>query len=294
VLFGSEFLAKLEQLHLLAKKLATGNYRAERRSRQIGSSLEFADYREYAPGDELRAIDWPAYGRLGRLFVKLYEQERDLPVHFLIDASASMRWKSPQRLSKYDYTKQIAAALAYVALANLDAVNIHIFASDIHDALGLLRGKGTFHRVLNFLRGAPEPNEATNLQQCMHTFCQQQQKRGLVCILSDYFDPKGYEGALAMLRHAQFEVHSLQILDSQELHPDCTGDLRVMDVESNQRMDVTASPALLQRYQAEITAFNEALRAFCRRQSIAHMTITTDVPFEDAVLRTMREGFVLR
>ena len=150
-LFDSDFLAKLEQLHLLAKRLFRGEQRAERRSRQTGASLEFADYREYVPGDELRSIDWPAYGRLERLFVKLYEQEQDLPVSFLIDASASMRWRPSETApgwSKLEQARRLAAALAYIALANLDAVNVFYFSSDVQAELRVLRGKGQFHRVL--------------------------------------------------------------------------------------------------------------------------------------------------
>src|SRR4029077_17171789 len=122
LLFDSAFLAKLEQLYLLSRKIFRGQQRAERKSKQIGSSLEFADYRNYTPGDDLRTIDWNIYGRLDRLFVKLFEEEQDLPVYFLVDASASRRWQPGQLSTKFDQARRITASLAYIALANLDRV----------------------------------------------------------------------------------------------------------------------------------------------------------------------------
>ncbi len=296
-LFDSAFLAKLEHLHLLAKKLFRGEHRAERRSRQTGSSLEFADYREYTPGDELRSIDWPAYGRLERLFVKLYEQEQDLPVHFLLDASASMRWtpsSSGIRHSKFASASRLTAALTYIALANLDRVNIHCFASDILSELGIARGKAQFHSVLDFLRKAPAPDGPTQLLPCVRAFTQRVKRRGLVFVLSDFFDPAGYEEPLALLRHSQFEVHTIQILDPAELAPTHVGDLTLLETETDKSLDLTVSENLIRRYCDEIATFNSSLENFCLQRAIAHACVTTDVPFEDIVLRILRDGMMLQ
>ena len=298
-LFDSAFLAKLEQLHLLAKKLFRGEHRAERRSRQTGSSLEFADHREYTPGDELRSIDWPAYGRLERLFVKLYEQEQDLPVHFLVDVSASMQWtpdhsSSVTRHSKLESSLRLTAALAYIALANLDRVNIHYFASSLLAELGVARGKAQFHSVLDFLRHVPEPDGPTRLLACVRTFTQRVKRRGLVFVLSDFFDPAGYEEPLSLLRHSQFEVHTLQVLDPAELAPADIGDLRLLETETGDALEVTAGENLLRRYRDEIAAFNDDLESFCHQRTIAHARVTTDVPFEDFVLRVLRDGMMLK
>ena len=294
-LFDSAFLAKLEHLHLLAKKLFRGEHRAERRSRQTGSSLEFADYREYTPGDELRSIDWPAYGRLERLFVKLYEQEQDLPVHFLVDVSASMKWTPPaSRPTKLESSLRITAALAYISLANLDRVNIHCFASGLLSELGIARGKTQFHSVLDFLRNAPEPDGPTHLLACVRTFTQRVKRRGLVFVLSDFFDPAGYEEALSLLRHSKFEVHTIQILDPAELAPTHVGDLSLLEIETDKALDLTVSEKLLRRYRDEIAAFNSNLETFCLQRSIAHAFVKTDVPFEDIVLRILRDGLMLQ
>ena len=295
-LFDSAFLAKLEQLHLLAKRLFRGEQRAERRSRQMGSSLEFADYREYTPGDELRSIDWPAYGRLDRLFVKLYEQEQDLPVSFLLDASASMRWQPEGATghSKFDQARRLAAALAYIALANLDTVNLHYFAGGLSGELGQIRGKAQFHRLLDFLRDAPPKPGPTSLRASVKEFIQRVKRRGLVFVLSDFFDPGGSEEPLGMLRHAQFQVQTLQILDPAELAPTETGDLRLLETETGAALEITATEALLRRYREQIDAHQHALESFCRQRAIAHATLTCDLPFEDVVLRVLRDGVMLK
>lgn len=297
-LFDSAFLAKLEQLHLLAKKLARGDRRAERRSRQQGSSLEFADYREYSPGDELRRIDWPAYARLERLFVKLYEQEQDLPVSILVDASASMRWRpeeeSAEKATKFDTARRMAAALAYIALANLDSVNVHFFAEGLLRDLGGARGKSQFHRVLDFLREPPAETGPTRLKETMRSLTQRVKRRGMVILLSDFFDPAGWEEPLSLLRHCQFEVQVLQVLHPEELEPRDLGDLRLTESESGTKIDVTANEALLRRYREEVTAFNEGLARFCLQRAIAHASVTCEVPFEDLVLRVLRDGLLLK
>src|SRR6266478_5585234 len=155
LLFDSAFLAKLEQLFLLSKRLFRGDHRAERRSRQSGASLDFADYRNYVLGDDLRSLDWNVYGRLDRLFIKLFEQEQDLHVYFLIDASASMSWQPEggpgAAMSKLAQACHVSASLAYIALANLDRVDLLWFNEGLAGGLGLARGKSRFHPVLEFL-----------------------------------------------------------------------------------------------------------------------------------------------
>jgi len=301
LLFDSAFLAKLEQLYLLSKKLFRGAHRAERRSRQIGSSLEFADYRNYSAGDDLRSIDWNIYGRLDRLFVKLFEQEQDLDISFLVDASASMRWvPAPQlsdphsRLSKFDQARRITASLTYIALANLDRVNVHWFASQLDRDMGLARGKSQFHKVLEFLRDAPALEGETRLLPTVRAFAQRMKRRGLVFILSDLFDPAGVQEALALLRYQRFEVHVIHILDPAELRPTAVGDLRLVESETGHAYDITANVALLRRYHAEIDAFLTQTAATCAERGIAYVQAGTEMAFEDLVLRVLRDGRIVQ
>ena len=299
-LFDSAFLAKLEQLYLLSKKLFRGEHRAERKSRQTGSSLEFADYRNYSVGDDLRSIDWNIYGRLDRLFVKLYEHEQDLHIYLLIDASASMRWQpanSEFRIqnSKLDQARRIAASLAYIGLANLDRVNVLWFADLLLGDMGLTRGKSQFHKVLDFIQRAPSPNGAsTGLLPSARAFAQRMKRRGLVFLISDLFDPAGYEEALALLRYNNFEVHVIQTLDPAELRPRESGDLRLLEAETGEVFEVTANDALLRRYEREIDSFVAGAEAYCLRRGVGYAQVTTETPFEELVLRVLRDGMILK
>lgn len=298
LLFDSAFLSKLEQLYLLSKKLFRGEHHAERKSRQTGSSLEFADYRNYTLGDDLRTIDWNIYGRLDRLFVKLFEQEQDLHIYFLIDASDSMRWK-PEGAeegagSKFDQARRIAASLAYIGLANLDRVNIHYFGANLIDDMGLSRGKSQFHKVLEFLRRAPAGEEKTRLLPSLRAFAGRMKRRGLVFVISDFFDPAGYEEALGILRYNHFDLHLIQVLEPSELDPQQTGDLRLIEAETGAAFEVTANDSLLRQYRAEVARFLDGLNTFCLQRGLGYARALTDVPFEDLVLRVLRDGRIVK
>ena len=204
-MFDSAFLAKLERLHLLSRRTFGGQSRAERRSHKLGSSLEFADYRNYVPGDDLRSIDWNIYGRSDKLFLKLFEEEEDLHIYLLVDVSDSMRWQAhderndaPLRPSKLDVARQLAGTLAYIGLANLDRVNVHFFSGHLGHDLGLGRGKSHFHRALEFLERLPVTAGPTDLTRSFKAFGQTTKRRGLVLVLSDFFRSGGLRGSVGL------------------------------------------------------------------------------------------------
>ena len=300
LLFDSGFLAKLEQLHILSRRAFRGANRADRPTRQIGASLEFADYRNYVAGDDPRTIDWNIYGRLDRLFVKLFEQEQDLPVYFLLDASASMRWQPEEtsrgfpRPSKMDQMRRVAASLAYIALANLDRAKLFWFGSALGKSSPMSRGKAQFHELLGFLRQPQDFAGATDLRQSMRSFVQQTKRRGLVFVLSDFFDPAGFEEPLALLQYEQFDVQVLHVLDPLELDPSATGDLRLSEAESGTSLEITADSALLARYRQEMQDFVHSLSEHCRKRGMAYAQASTAVPFEDLALRVLRDGMILQ
>jgi uncharacterized protein (DUF58 family) len=294
-LFDSAFLAKLEQLYLLARKLFRGDQRAERRSQQIGSSLEFADYRNYSTGDDLRNIDWNIYGRLDRLFIKLFEEEQDLHIYLLVDASASMLW-TPRAgaLTKFDQARRIAASLGYIGLANLDRINVLYFDATLGRDTGFMRGKSQFYKALDFLRAEPPTPRETNLAETCRVFARRMKRRGLVFVLSDFFDPHGYDEALALLRHHQFDVHAVQIADPAELDPVLSGDLRLEEIETGERIEVTVDATLATAYRKQVRTFLDDLQRFCRKRQIGLAQATTETPFEDLVLKVLREGRLLK
>ena len=292
-MFDSAFLAKLERLHLLSRRTFGGQTRAERRSRKLGSSLEFADYRPYVPGDDLRSIDWNIYGRSDKLFLKLFEEEQDLHISLLIDTSASMRWTprdAPLRPSKLDLARRLAGTLAYIGLANLDRVNIHYFSEGLGDDLGTGRGKSHFRRVVTFLDRLPDAAGQTDLAHSLRAFGRRTRRRGLVLILSDFFDPHGYEDALNLLLYQRFEIQLIQTLDPAELNPRLLGDLRLTDSETSTVYEVTANNALARAYEREIGAFLNGLEAFCQRRQIGYRRAMTDASSEDFILKMLRGG----
>ena len=299
-MFDSAFLAKLERLHLLSRRAFPGQSRAERRSHKLGSSLEFADYRNYVPGDDLRSIDWNIYGRSDKLFLKLFEEEEDLHIYLLVDTSASMRWTvldprtdAPLRASKLDLARRLAGTLAYIGLANLDRVNVQFFSSQLGPDLGMGRGKSHFHNVVRFLDRLPDDAGETDFNRSLRAFGQRTKRRGLVLILSDFFDPRGYEEALNYLLYQRFEIQLIQLLDPAELTPRLLGDLRLTDTETGGTYEVTVNEGLVRAYEREFATFLAGLETFCRRRRIGYQRATTNLPFEDFVLRMLRGGSAL-
>ena len=224
-LFDDRFLRTLEHLHLVSRKVFAGNLRAERRTRKVGSGIEFADHRTYARGDDFRYIDWNLYGRLDRLLLRLFEEEEDLHIYLLVDCSDSMAIGTPPKLH---YAMKVAAALSYVGLANLDRVAILPFSDHIHGRLPPARGKNRIFRVFEFLRDV-EIGGKTDLAQAAKVFVGQNKRRGLAVIISDFYDPAGFEEGLNTLRYNKFEPFVLQVYDPKEAAPNLHGDLALVD-----------------------------------------------------------------
>src|SRR6187399_1248562 len=224
-LFDDEFQRKLEMLSIVSRRVFSGRLRAERRSKKKGSGVEFADHRDYVPGDDFRYVDWNAYQRFARLLVRLYEEEEDLGIYFLIDASSSMTFGGQK---KFDQARRLCAALAYVGLANLDRVTIVALCDKVVARMPTTRGKGRIFKVFEFLSGL-EPGGSTDLGEALTTFVAQHKRRGLAVLISDLYDPKGFESGINVLRFNKFEPFVLHIVDKREARPDLKGDVRIYD-----------------------------------------------------------------
>ena len=290
-LFDDRFLKTLEHLHMVSRKVFAGNLRAERRTRKVGSGIEFADHRTYARGDDFRYIDWNLYGRLDKLLLRLFEEEEDLHIYILIDVSDSMAIGSP--LPKLHYAMQVGAALTYVGLANLDRVAIMPFAGQLIDRLPLSRGKNRIFRVFEFLRSC-EIGGQTDLAECMKTFVAQNKRRGLAVVISDFYDPVGFEQGLNTLRYNKFEPFVLQVYDRREADPQLHGDLALVDCETGDTREVTVSRSLLEAYQREHERYCKELEAYCTKYAMAFFRTHTSIPFDELVLRIFRSGGFLR
>ena len=284
-LFDSEFLKRLEYLSLVSKRVFRGQLLAQRRTKQMGGGIEFADHREYTSGDDLRYLDWNIYARYGDLLLKRFQEEEDLHVYILLDASPSMQAGSP---SKFDYARQVAAALAYIALADLDRVAIHAYASDIVGSMQLTRGKDRILSVLRFLEELKISGNKTDLSRVVRGFVNRAPRAGLVIVLSDLFDQDGFKKGIDMLRHRRFEPHVIQLHTQEEAQPTYLGDIELVEMETGEMRKLTVTERKLRQYQQLFREFLEQIDTYCRNYSLSCTRTTIDIPFDELILRMMR------
>jgi uncharacterized protein (DUF58 family) len=292
-LITPELLRRLEQFQLLAARRAKSSARGERRSRARGQSVEFADYRNYVVGDDLRYLDWNLYGRLDRLFLKLYEEERELPVRIFLDASESMTFGDPR---KFDFARQIAAAVGYVALCGFDRVSVFAFPDApnegaVRGALRAVRGRKS---SLEFFKNLSQvtPQGVATLNESLRRGALSARTAGAAIVLSDFLDPAGYEAGLTALVGRGFQVSAVQILAPEEMNPSTFGDLRLIDSETGGMQEVTFGKFRLAAYQQTVRNFCQRLREFCQGRGINYFNASSDASLEKLLLKQLREAEV--
>jgi uncharacterized protein (DUF58 family) len=288
--FDEVFLRKLERLAIVSKRVARGLAHGERRTRRSGAGLEFADHRAYTPGDDLRRLDWNLFGRLERPLLRLFDEDEELPLHLLVDTSASMGFGTPTKLR---LAVEIAAALAYVGLANLERVAVHALAETLGDGLGPQRGKAQVQPVFAFL-AALSAHARTNLRAAIDRFVARHSRRGIAVLLSDCFDPAGSEEAIDRLRASRFLPVIVQITAPEEHAPALDQDVLVVDAETGVERPLTVTPAVRAAYQQRFAERQTTLARACRRHGVPCFQTRSDQAFEDIVLRLFREGGLLR
>src|SRR6516162_6530283 len=289
-LLEPQFLARLEQLELVSRKIFLGRMKGERRSKKKGQSVEFADYRNYVIGDDLRFLDWNLYARLDRLFLRLFMEEEDLHFYVLIDNSLSMDFGNP---SKLHYAKQIAAALGFIGLVNLDRVVVEAFNDRLTQTLPAIRGRRSLWRLLDFLSKL-EPAGPSDLAQALRTFSIKCSGKGIVVVLSDFMDKGGYEQALRYLVARQLDIYAIQILSQEEIEPEIMGDLKLVDAEDDDVAELTVNGPLLKRYKQNLAAYRAALHDFCTRRGVSCLFTSNQVPFDRLVLTYLRQRGLVR
>jgi uncharacterized protein (DUF58 family) len=289
-LLDPEFLARLERLELVSRKIFQGRLKGERRSKRKGQSVEFADYRNYVVGDDLRFLDWNLFARLDRLFLRLFLEEEDLHCYVLIDNSLSMDFGSPTKLH---YARQVAAALGFIGLVNLDRVVVEVFHDRLTQTMPALRGRRSLGRLLDFL-GKIGPAGPGDLRQALRAFSLKCSGKGIVVLLSDLMDKGGYQDALRYLIARQLDVYVIQILAQEEIDPEVVGDLKLVDVEDGDVAEVTVSAPLLKRYKQNLAAYRAALYEFCTRRGVACLFTSNQVPFDRLVLTYLRQRGLVR
>ena len=298
-LLTPELLRRLEQFQLLAARRAKSSARGERRSKARGQSVEFADYRNYSHGDDFRYLDWNLYGRLDKLFVKLYEEERELPVRIFLDASESMTFGEPR---KFDFARQIAAAIGYVALCGFDRVSVIPFPDlsalpensseqAVRGALRSVRGKKSSMQFFQNLNALTASGSA-DLNQALRRGALEAKQAGVAIVLSDFLDPAGYEPGLTALIGRGFQVNAVQVLAPEELTPTTYGDLRLVDSETGGLQEVTFGKFRLKAYQQTVQNYIQRLREFCTPRGISFFMAGSDTDLQDLLLKQLRAAEV--
>lgn len=285
IFFDAEFLRRIERLRLVAKRLHWAGAKGEHSAARKGSSLEFSDYRNYQRGDDLRYVDWNIYRRLERLLVKVFTAEEELNIYLLVDTSRSMAEGSP---AKIDYAKRVAAALGYIGLKNLDRVGGASFANALVTPLTLGRGRKQILRLFEFLGGLG-CRGATDLRLSAHSFCRLFPHPGLVIVVSDLFDPDGWRAALQELAMKKHQLLVIHILDEQESSPKPSGEITLRDVEGGRECRLFLDQELVRRYQQELRRYLGEIEAICANREIDYLRTTTQIPFDEFVLKTLRQ-----
>lgn len=283
-------LAQLERLELVSRKIFRGRMKGERRSRRKGQSVEFADFRNYVHGDDLRFIDWNTFARLDKLFLKLFLEEEDLHFYALIDASGSMNFGDP---TKFFYAKQIAASLGFIGLCRADRVKIEALGSTNTHPGPVLRGRRSLRRMLDYMDSV-EPGSNIPLADGIKEFCLRNSGKGIVVLISDLMDKSGYDEALRYLMAQNMDIYVIHVLSPEELDPDVKGDIKLIDCEDSDVAEITVSRPLLDRYKRTLAAFIESARDFCNRRGISYLMTSTDNPVEQLVSNYLRRRGLVR
>ena len=289
-LFDAEFMRKLETLRFLARRVFRGQTQGERNTLRRGMSLEFSDYRSYHAGDDFRYIDWNVYSRLDQLFLKVFTAEEDLTIHLLLDTSQSMQLGSPP---KVEYGKRVAAALGYIGLSHLDRVGAVAFADELGMPKPPQRGRQQIFPLLRYLESLP-CRGGTELNRVLQNYATRSSRSGLAVVISDLFDPGGYERGLDALAYNRFDVLLIQLVDDAEVRPQFDGALRLHDIEGTQQRRLTVNRRLLDLYQHKVQAYFTDIETFCAKRNIEYLRANTVVPFEDLILRYLRRGVYLQ
>ena len=289
-LLPPQLLAQLERLELVSRKIFRGRMKGERRSKRKGQSVEFADFRNYVPGDDLRFIDWNLYARLDKLFLKLFLEEEDLHFYALIDTSLSMEFGEPTKLA---YAKQLAAALGFIGLVRACRVKIETLATTHKNPGPVLRGRASLWRMMEYLDGI-EAGGSVSLAEGVKNFCVRNSGKGILVLVSDLMDKEGFDQAFRFLVTQQLDVYVLHVLCPEELNPEIKGDLKLIDCEDEDIAEITVSRPLMDKYKRTLASFIDGAREFCARRGMNYLMTSTETPVEKLVANYLRKRGLVR
>jgi uncharacterized protein (DUF58 family) len=289
LLLDPSFMARLDQLDVMSRKLLAGKMKGERRSKRRGQSVEFADFRNYVVGDDLRFIDWNIYARLDRLFLKLFLEEEDLSLYVLLDVSKSCDYGEP---NKALYLKKVAAALGYIGLVNYNRVSMVAMADGVVAETGAMRGRRRVAQMLDFVSKL-QPTGASHFTESCKRFALAHRQKGVCVVLSDFFIKEGFEEGLKYVAGGKYDLFAVQCLSPQEIDPDLQGDLKLRDLEDDDMAEVSITQPLIKQYKANLNAYCLQLKEYLTRRGGTYLFSSTAVPFDTLVLNYLRERGLL-
>ena len=290
-LLTPQLLNQLERLELVTRKIFRGRLKGERRSKHKGQSVEFADFRNYVAGDDLRLLDWNLYARLDKLIIKLFLEEEDLHFYTLIDSSLSMDFGSPTKL---EYAKQLAAALGFVGLIRSDRVRVETLSQGASERGPILRGRQSVWRLLEHIESIQPDEKQVSLADGVKNFCLRNSGRGVVVLISDLMDKAGYEQALRYFVSHQVDCFVIHVLSREELEPDVEGDLKLVDCEDADEAEITVSAPLLKRYKQTLNSFVGGAQEFCARRGMHYLLVNNQMPVQELVAQHLRRRGLVR
>ncbi len=292
-LFDREYLRRLEALSLAARQLVRGRMKAERRSSARGSSVEFAEYRPFTAGDDWRYIDWNAFARWRQLVLKLFVEEEDLHIHFLLDGTASMDWGAP---NKFDYARQVVAGLGYMGLGNLDRISVVPLGGEPAQWWLPSRGRDRFLPLLRYLAALPVIGAGAQLETATRKWQTLKPRRGLVVLVSDLwgFDRGDALRAMDRIRYGRHELAVIQVMDEAEQTAGIAGEYELVDAEYGHRRKIILDRASAKEFDDNFRQYQESVRAYCRRNRVPLLQINTKLPVMDLLLKSLQEGGFVR
>ncbi len=272
LLFDADFLDSVRHLRFVARRVDRRGRFAEQRSRDLGDGIEFRDFRPYAPGDDFRAIDWNIYRRLGKVFLRLFEQLEDLPLYIVPDISESAFMETPPRARA---GLRASLALAAISLNQHDSVGLLPFAEDLRMVQRASAGKGTLPRFARRLSEL-EPGGQTDLVASLARLGSLRLRTGVVAIVSDFFDPAGIDAVTGALRRLRHRLVLVQLVRATDRDPDLSGNVRLRDCESGASEDVSITGDVLTRYRAAYDRFDTGLTEFARTSGAGLVRLDCD------------------
>jgi uncharacterized protein (DUF58 family) len=293
MIFDEKNLRKLEQLTLIANRVRGGAMKGDRRSSKRGTSIEFADYRNYTKGDDLRRLDWNVYARLEKPFIKLLEEEEDLAVHLLVDASDSMGHGENEETQKLKYGLRLAGALGHIGMAAGDLVTVNLLRSSGDLRWGPFRGQQNTLRLLKFLEQG-ENAGITDLNLSLRNYALRGRRPGLLFVITDLLSPNGYETGLNALQSRGYEVGLIHVLSPEEVEPPMVGDVKLIDVETGSETEITLDAGMVDLYRRRLEEWRTEIADYCARRQIHYIPITTDMPWDKLVMQTLRMKGVVK